>query len=86
MTSVTNNEAEKRITDLTLRAWRRAGPVDKGIEGGLTVVASASAARKYQASWILRYRFAGKNKEQGYRVTPPSAATQVPIAQTNPLD
>jgi hypothetical protein len=27
-------------------------------------VASASAARKYQASWILRYRFAGKSKEK----------------------
>ncbi len=62
--SVMNHEVVKRVTDLTLRAWLRAGPVDKGIGGGLTFVASASAARKYQASWILRYRFAGKSKEK----------------------
>lgn len=62
--SVMNHEVVKRVTDLTLRAWLRAGPVDKGIGGGLTFVASVSAARKFQASWILRYRFAGKSKEK----------------------
>ena len=61
---VADNEVERRVTDITLRAWLRAGPVDKGIGGGLTVVASAYAAERGQASWVLRYRFAGKGKEK----------------------
>lgn len=62
--SVVDCETGKRITDITLRTWLRAGPVDKGIGGGLTFVASAFAAQRSQASWVLRYRFAGKNKEK----------------------
>ncbi len=62
--SATDNEAGKRISDITLRAWLRAGAVDRGIGGGLTFVASGFAAQKGQASWVLRYRFAGKSKEK----------------------
>lgn len=62
--TATDNETSKKVGDLTLRAWLRAGAVDKGIGGGLTFVASAFAASKGQASWVLRYRFAGKSKEK----------------------
>ena len=47
----------ERVTDKTLRAWLNTGPVDRGIGGGLTFVATAAGALKGQASWILRYRF-----------------------------
>jgi len=59
-----DGEAGKRVSDMTLRAWLRAGAVDKGIGGGLTFVASAFAAQRVQASWVLRYRFAGRSKEK----------------------
>ncbi|PZQ01933.1 MAG: integrase [Variovorax paradoxus] len=62
--TATDNEPSKKVGDLTLRAWLRAGAIDKGIGGGLTFVASAFAASKGQASWVLRYRFAGKSKEK----------------------
>jgi hypothetical protein len=64
MSVVDSGEVGKRVTDITLRTWLRAGPIDKGVGGGLTLVASAFAAQRSQASWVLRYRFAGKNKEK----------------------
>ena len=54
----------ERVTDKTLRAWLNAGAVDRGIGGGLTFVASTAGALKGQASWILRYRFGGANREK----------------------
>ncbi|WP_447904346.1 tyrosine-type recombinase/integrase [Stenotrophomonas geniculata] len=53
----------ENVTDKTLRAWLRAAPIDRGIGGGLTFVASTAAAAKGAASWILRYRFGGVAKE-----------------------
>lgn len=50
------------VTDKTLRAWLRAGPVDRGIGDGLTFVASARGAAAGKASWVLRFRFAGAAK------------------------
>ncbi|MFT4192106.1 MAG: tyrosine-type recombinase/integrase [Comamonas sp.] len=64
MSTANNETAEKRVTDITLRAWLRAGSVDKGVGGGLTFIASAHSARNGQASWVLRYRYAGKGKEK----------------------
>ncbi|WP_341925964.1 Arm DNA-binding domain-containing protein [Stenotrophomonas geniculata] len=52
------------ITDKTLRAWLRAGPVDRGIGDGLTFVASARGAAAGKASWVLRFRFGGVAKEK----------------------
>jgi integrase len=40
------------------------GSVDKAVGDGLTFVASEASARAGKASWILRYRFAGRNKEK----------------------
>lgn len=51
------------ITDKILRAWLRAGPVDRGIGDGLTFVASARGAAAGKASWVLRFRFGGAAKE-----------------------
>lgn len=52
------------VTDKTLRAWLRAGAVDRGIGGGLTFVASATSAARGTATWLLRYRFGGVGKEK----------------------
>lgn len=52
------------VTDKTLRAWLRHGPVDRGIGGGLTFVASAAAAARGTGSWLLRYRFGTASKEK----------------------
>ncbi|MBA0225051.1 DUF4102 domain-containing protein [Stenotrophomonas maltophilia] len=52
------------ITDKALRAWLRAGPVDRGIGDGLTFVASAHGAAACKASWVLRFRFGGAAKEK----------------------
>lgn len=54
----------ERVTDKTLRAWLHAGPVDRGIGGGLTFAATASGAMRGQASWVLRYRLGGSEKEK----------------------
>jgi hypothetical protein len=54
----------EQVTDKTLRAWLRAGAVDRGIGGGLTFIASAASAAKEMASWRLRYRFGGASKEK----------------------
>ena len=51
-------------SDRTLRAWLSAGPVDRGVGDGLTFVATEASARMGKASWILRYRFAGRQKEK----------------------
>lgn len=60
----------EQVTDKTLRAGLRAGPVDRGIGGGLTFIASATSAAKGAASWRLRYRFGGANKEKVLRRYP----------------
>ncbi len=52
------------VSDKTLRAWLNAGAVDKGIGGGLIFLASESAARRGQATWVLRYRIAGRRREK----------------------
>lgn len=52
------------VSDRTLRAWLNAGAVDKGIGGGLIFVASESAASRGQATWVLRYRIAGRRREK----------------------
>jgi integrase len=52
------------VSDKTLRAWLNAGAVDKGIGGGLIFIASESAARRGQATWVLRYRIAGRRREK----------------------
>lgn len=60
-------ESSKRpelITDKTLRAWLRAGPVDRAIGDGLTFVASARGAAAGKTSWVLRFRFGGAAKEK----------------------
>lgn len=59
MTGITQN-----VTDRTLRAWLNAGPVDKGIGGGLIFFAKESSARLGQATWILRYRFGKRRPEK----------------------
>jgi integrase len=55
---------ETNATDKNLRAWLSAGPVDRGVGDGLTFVATVASARKGKASWILRYRFGGREKEK----------------------
>lgn len=48
------------LTDVQLRHWIKAGlPVAKSDGGGLTFTLTAKGA----ASWIVRYRFGGKQKE-----------------------
>lgn len=54
----------KTATDRTLRAWLNAGPIDRGVGDGLTFVATEASALAGKASWILRYRFGGRNKEK----------------------
>lgn len=54
----------RNATDKTLRAWLSAGPIDKGIGDGLTFVATEAGAREGKASWILRFRFGGRQREK----------------------
>nr|WP_297383533.1 site-specific integrase [uncultured Roseateles sp.] len=54
----------QNATDKNLRAWLSAGPVDRMIGDGLSFVASEAGARDGKASWILRYRFAGRQREK----------------------
>ncbi len=54
----------KPVTDLTLRSWLNAGPVDRSIGNSLTFLASETSARMGQASWVLRYRYGGRQKEK----------------------
>ncbi|MCC9598301.1 tyrosine-type recombinase/integrase [Rubrivivax sp. JA1055] len=55
---------EKSITDRTLRAWLAAGPTNKSIGDGLTFIASDASAGVGKASWILRYRIGGRQREK----------------------
>lgn len=54
----------KNATDKNLRAWLNAGPVDRGVGDGLTFVASEAGSQQGKASWILRYRFGGREREK----------------------
>ena len=53
----------QNVSDRTLRSWLTAGPVDRGIGGGLIFFAKESSARLGQVSWILRYRIGGRRCE-----------------------
>ncbi len=55
---------EGNATDKNLRAWLRAGPVNRGLGDGLTFFAKQASAEQGKASWILRYRFGGRPKEK----------------------
>jgi integrase len=55
---------QRPITDRELKAWLAAGPVDRSVGDGLTFVASTSSAAAGKASWILRYRLHGRQKEK----------------------
>lgn len=55
---------ERNATEKSLRAWLNAGPVDRGVGDGLTFVATEAGARLGKASWILRYRFGGRQREK----------------------
>ncbi|MCU7369537.1 tyrosine-type recombinase/integrase [Paucibacter sp. O1-1] len=59
MTGFTQN-----VSDRTLRAWLNAGPVDKGIGGGLIFFAKEASACQGQATWILRYRIGNRRPEK----------------------
>lgn len=47
-----------------LKSWLSAGPVDRSVGDGLMFVAAEASARVGKASWILRYRFGGRQKEK----------------------
>ena len=55
---------ETNATDKNLRAWLNAGPLIRRVGDGLTFVATVASARRGKASWVLRYRFAGREKEK----------------------
>ncbi|MBT9495015.1 MAG: integrase arm-type DNA-binding domain-containing protein [Paucibacter sp.] len=50
------------VTDKNLRAWLSASATARGIGNGLTFVTTESSAERRQASWLLRYRFAGVSR------------------------
>ncbi len=54
----------QNATDRNLRAWLSAGPVDRSVGDGLTFVASAASAQQGKGSWILRFRFGGRQREK----------------------
>ena len=54
----------KTVTDKTLRAWLDSGAVDRSVGDALMFVASTAAARRGKASWILRYRHCGRQREK----------------------
>ncbi len=54
----------RNATDKNLKAWLNAGPVDRGVGDGLTFVAKEASALEGKASWILRYRFGGRQREK----------------------
>ncbi len=54
----------QNATDRNLRAWLSAGPVDRSVGDGLTFVASATSAQQGKGSWILRFRFGGRQREK----------------------
>ena len=53
----------RNATAKSLRAWLNAGPVDRGVGDGLTFFAKEVSAREGKASWILRYRHGGRQRE-----------------------
>lgn len=57
-------QQRRPLTDRELRAWLASGETDRGIGEGLTFVASATAASKGKASWILRFRVNGRPREK----------------------
>lgn len=59
-----DTQQRRPLTDRELRTWLAAGQTDRGIGEGLTFVASASAASKGKASWILRFRVNGRPREK----------------------
>lgn len=54
----------RNATDQNLKAWLSAGAVDRGVGDGLTYVASAVSARQGIGTWILRFRFGGRQREK----------------------
>lgn len=56
--------ASKQVSELLLKSWLSAGVVDRSVGDGLTFVSTAASARLGKASWILRYRFGGRQKEK----------------------
>ena len=58
------DKRQRPLTDRELRAWLADGATDRGIGEGLTFVASAGAASKGKASWVLRYRLHGRLREK----------------------
>jgi hypothetical protein len=68
-------QGAKAVTDLALKSWLNAGPVDRSVGNGLMFVASDASARTGRASWILTYRFGGRKKE--VQVVPLPAADPV---------
>ena len=54
----------QNATDRNLKAWLSAGPVDRSVGGGLTLVASGASAQNGKGSWILRFRFGGRQREK----------------------
>lgn len=57
-------QGARTVTDLTLKSWLNAGPVDRSVGNNLMFVASDTGARAGRASWILCYRFGGRKKEK----------------------
>ena len=57
----------KIATYRTLRDWLSAGPVARGVSDGLTFVARAAGTQLGKASWILRYRYGGRQKKKVIR-------------------
>lgn|GEM_PF-6196961 len=52
------------LTDRELKAWLAYGGTNRSTGEGLTFVASAGAAIKGKASWILRFRLHGRLREK----------------------
>jgi len=58
------NGLNKTVTDRTLKSWLASGPVDRSVGDGLTFVAKAASAHIGKASWVLRYRHLGRQREK----------------------
>ena len=54
----------QNATDRNLKTWLSAGAVDRAVGDGLTFVASAVSAREGIGTWILRFRFGGRQREK----------------------
>ncbi|MBA4341938.1 MAG: integrase, partial [Methylibium sp.] len=61
----TEMDVQRRpLTDRELKAWLADGGTNRSIGEGLTFFASAGAAIKGKASWILRFRLHGRLREK----------------------